>query len=358
MITISLCMIVKNEEDVIGRCLKSVEGMFDEIILVDTGSSDRTKEIATEYTNKIYDFVWIDDFSAARNYSFSLASSEYCMWLDADDVMLESARLEFLKLKKQLSIETDVVMMRYNTGFDNKGNVTYSFFRERIIKKDVGMMWIGAIHEVIDPKGIIEYSECAVSHKKIHPSDPDRNLRIFEKQISKGESLDPRQQFYYGRELYYHKRYEEAIVVFEKFLYAEAGWVENKIEACRHCAYCYYGLDKSREALQTLFNSFVYDVPRAEMCCDIARHFFDRELYFSAVYWYERALNSDRSDSRGGFVSPDSYGYTPSIQLCVCYSRLGDISLAKAYNEKAAIYKPNSEAVQKNRKYFATLSPA
>ena len=79
LITISLCMIVKNEEKVLARCLESAKGFADEIIIVDTGSQDRTKEIARAYTEKIYDFSWKDDFSAARNESFSKASMDYCM---------------------------------------------------------------------------------------------------------------------------------------------------------------------------------------------------------------------------------------------------------------------------------------
>ena len=77
MITISLCMIVKNEERILARCLDSVKDLVDEIIIVDTGSADATKRIAAEYTDKIYDFTWIDDFSAARNFAFSKASKEY-----------------------------------------------------------------------------------------------------------------------------------------------------------------------------------------------------------------------------------------------------------------------------------------
>ena len=77
MITISLCMIVKNESEVLARCLDSVRGAVDEIIIVDTGSDDNTREIARRYTDHVYDFEWIDDFSAARNYSFSKASMDY-----------------------------------------------------------------------------------------------------------------------------------------------------------------------------------------------------------------------------------------------------------------------------------------
>ena len=99
MISVSLCMIVKNEEDVLERCLKSVAGLVDEIIIVDTGSTDRTREIATHFTNQIFDFPWQDDFSAARNEAFSHASMDYCMWLDADDVFLEEDQKAFLNLK-------------------------------------------------------------------------------------------------------------------------------------------------------------------------------------------------------------------------------------------------------------------
>lgn len=100
MITISLCMIVKDEEDVIGRCLDCVKDIMDEIIIVDTGSTDRTKEIVSAYTSNIYDFEWIDDFSAARNYSFSKATKDYIMWLDADDVLLSKDIIKLKNLKK------------------------------------------------------------------------------------------------------------------------------------------------------------------------------------------------------------------------------------------------------------------
>ena len=69
MVSVSLCMIVKNEEDVLERCLESVADLVDEIIIVDTGSADRTKEIAARFTSQIFDFPWQDDFSAARNES-------------------------------------------------------------------------------------------------------------------------------------------------------------------------------------------------------------------------------------------------------------------------------------------------
>lgn len=114
MVTISLCMIVKNEQDVIARCLNSVKDIVDEIIIVDTGSTDNTKEIIKNYTDIIFDFQWGDYFSSARNYSFSKATKDFILWLDADDVVLEEDRLKFIVLKQNLEKTVDIVMMKYN----------------------------------------------------------------------------------------------------------------------------------------------------------------------------------------------------------------------------------------------------
>ena len=111
MITVSLCMIVKNEEQILQRCLDSLAGLMDEIIIVDTGSTDATKEIAAKYTDKVYDFVWIDDFSAARNFAFSKAGMEYIYSADADEMLDEKNRAAFLQLKQTLLPEIEIVQM-------------------------------------------------------------------------------------------------------------------------------------------------------------------------------------------------------------------------------------------------------
>ena len=355
MFTLSLCMIVKNEEDVIGRCLDCVKDIADEIIIVDTGSIDNTKEIVKNYTDKVYDFPWIDDFSAARNYSFSQATKDYVMWLDADDIIDEKNRQELKSLKNCLDPSIDMVKMIYNVSFDEDNNPTLSYYRERIFKRSMDYRWVGEIHEVILPYGNIMHSEIAILHKKMHPNEPERNLKIFRQMLAQGKFLDPRQKFYYARELYYNAKYPEAIDQFIDFLQEGKGWIENNINACKDLASCYYQIKADSSALESLFKSFAYDQPRAEICCDIGKHFLDRKEYNTAIFWYELALTRKIDDRSGGFILPDRYGYTPYIQLCVCYDKLGHYHKASEYNDKAGELKPNDKGYLYNKNYFQTL---
>ena len=358
LVTVSLCMIVKNEEQNLPRCLDSVRDLVDEIVIADTGSTDRTKEAARKYTDKVFDFPWRDDFSAARNFAFSKASMQYCMWMDADDVLEPPDQERFRLLKSSLPPQTDVVMMRYHTAFDAVDQPAFTYYRERLIRRSAGLVWHGAVHETIAPVGNVVYCEAAVSHRKTGPGDPDRNLRILERQLFEQKSLPPREQFYYARELTYHGRDEEAADIFEEFLASGKGWVENEIEACRDLAACFRRLEKPEQAFSALVRSLRFGPPRAEISCDLGDFFFGQSEYPSAVFWYETALSCKRDDTSGGFVSPDCYGYTPCLQLCVCWYRLGDGAKAAEYNERAGRIKPESAAYRYNKEFFAAHPPA
>ena len=161
MISVSLCMIVRDEEEVLGRCLESVKNTVDEMIIVDTGSRDRTKEIAAEYTDKVYDFEWKQDFSAARNFSLSKGTMDYLMWLDADDILPRESAAAMLELKRKLPRDTDVVMMPYAVAFDSRGKSTFTYFRERIVKNSGDFRFEGRVHEAIPPAGNVHYRDAA-----------------------------------------------------------------------------------------------------------------------------------------------------------------------------------------------------
>ena len=354
LVTISLCMIVRDEEEVLERCLESIKDVVDEIIIVDTGSVDRTKRIAEKYTDQIYDFPWIDDFAAARNFAFSKGTGEYLMWMDADDVFPASEKRKFSDLKEELMKNPcDMVMMVYDAGFDENGKATFSYYRERLIRNCPQAKWQGCVHEVIPPFGKVQYADIHFEHRKEKLEYSERNLQIYEKMLEKGMYLDPREQFYYGRELYYHGKYEKAVKVFAHFLKEPMAWLENKLEAVRFLSYSLQALGKIEEAFDVLLQGLRLAPPTGEHCCDMGRYFYDRGEWENAIFWYENALHAEKRTEKGAFVQEECYGYLPCIQLCVCYDRIGFDERAKMYNEMAGVFKPDSEAVQKNREYFA-----
>ena len=229
-ITISVCFIVKNEEKVFEKILKCAQKFADEIVVVDTGSTDKTIEIARKYTDKIYNFKWCDDFSKARNFAFSKGTCDYLMWLDADDFIFEKDIKKIVDLK--VSGKTfDMAFFKYVTGYDENFKPTFEFERERLLRREVGYQWVEPVHEVIVPSGKVIHEDIKIYHFKGEKEKADRNLKIYEKRIAEGELLSPRAMFYYARELYYNAFYLKAIAEFNEFLKRKDAWIENKIEA-------------------------------------------------------------------------------------------------------------------------------
>lgn len=349
MPTLSICMIVRDEEETLARCLNCVKALADEIIVVDTGSVDKTLEIAGKFTKKIYRFKWNDDFSAARNYAFSKATGEFIMWLDADDVITD----ENADLIKALLIggDFDVAFLKYACSFDDSGKPAFVYERERILRRSLDFKWCGAVHEVITPKGKIVHSPACIYHKKTKPNAPMRNLLIYQGAIARGVKLSPREKFYYGRELYFNNMLEECVAVLKSYLAGE-GWEENKVEASRTLYKALVRLGKVEEALNCLVGGFLFSFPHAEDCCILAEYFERVHNLKSAVYWYERALSSPEKVEDGGFINQDYCGYIPAIRLCVLYYALGDLKNSERYNEIAGSYNPNGKSYLYNKKYF------
>lgn len=153
--TISLCMIVKNEEQCLERCLASVNDVVDEIIIVDTGSTDATVEIAKKYSAKIFHFKWRDDFSAARNFSLSKASKEWILVLDADEFLSSSDAKEIRNVIKTaeweaFSFNRQEYLTNYLTGKSEFQGVSQKNLR--LFKNNKKFSYIGTICEHVKAK--------------------------------------------------------------------------------------------------------------------------------------------------------------------------------------------------------------
>ncbi|KNF08894.1 glycosyl transferase group 2 family protein [Gottschalkia purinilytica] len=351
MISISLCMIVKNEEDVITRCLDSVKDIVDEIIIVDTGSNDSTVEKVKQYGAKVYEFEWVDDFAKARNYSFSKATKDYILWLDADDVMRPDDVEKFKELKSNLDRSVDSVTMKYILGLDENNNATSSLRRNRLVKREKNFIWIGKIHEYLNVYGNIRNCDISVVHMKNKPHT-DRNLKIFKKMIEEKVPFSTRDIFYYANELYYNDYKEEASIQYKKFLDTNDGWVEDIKTACSNLSEYYYSIGDKENELKYIFKSFEYDVPRSDFCCRLGYKFLNENNINSAIFWYLSAISNKPSEDNLGLVSHHTYTWLPLLQLCVCYSKINKFEEANIFNEKAAKYVPDHPSVKHNREFL------
>lgn len=351
MKTISLCMIVKNEENTLDTCLKSVKDLVDEIIIVDTGSTDKTKQVAQKYTNKIYDFKWVDDFSKARNYSFSKATKDYIMWLDADDYLPEEEKPKFKKLKNSLDGQVDMYTMIYIYSKDSNGNPKYVQRKARLLKRENNYQWESPIHEYINLKGKIVQTDITIVHNKTHINDPKRNMRIFQKMIKEGHKFTTRDHYCYANELYYSKNYPEAIKQFESFINKHIdNYKFNKFYlylAIQALADCYKITNQPKKEIDTLFLILKNQLPTRMILYKIGTHFQRQKQYNIAIYWLELALNTkDESNN------PKYEKYLCYIDLGVCYYYLKNYQQAYDNNEQAGQLIPNDKTYINNKKIY------
>lgn len=342
-------MIVRNEEEHLQECLNSVCDIVDEIIIVDTGSTDQTKEIASSFTSKIYDFPWMDDFAAARNYSFEQATKDFIMWLDADDYLSSVDRNKLIKLKDALTPEKTVVMMDYYLSFDAAGEPLILSRRHRLVRRDKGYKWKGIVHEYIDVSGAsIYYSDAAVSHRR-EGAHTERNLRIIEKWVASGGRLEGRLLLHYGSELADLNRYEEAILHLDRFLEQPGSFIDDCILACIKLADCYEKLGMKDKKLEALLRSLRYDLPQSEICCAIGGCFEERGQWAAATYWYLQALQTAEKSLL--LMENRSFRtWLPHGRLCICYAQQGDLENAYRHNEKALGYLPQDQVLLENRR--------
>lgn len=350
--TLSVCLIVKDEQSVLGRCLKCVKKFADEIVVVDTGSLDGTVKIAKKFTDKVYFFKWCDDFSAARNYAFDRAESQLVMWLDADDIITDENCRKIRRLKDGF-VDYDMAVLAYVVAFDN-GKPTFVYNRERIFRRDGGYRFSGEVHETVQIQGKVLYSDAAIYHFKEKVNDPLRNLRILQGKIARGDKLEGREKFYYGRELIYNLMYPEGIAVLEEYLKG-GGWSVNMEEACSDLYFAYRATGDEEKALSALLRTFLICRPNSKTCCILGEHFLKKGEYASSIYWYESALIADNGEKRGSFVNVDYCAFIPYMQLCVLYSRIGNQKRACDCNAKAGKIKPHNENYLSNVKYFEKL---
>lgn len=222
---ISVCMIVRDEEKFIGPCLESIRPHVEEIVILDTGSVDRTLSIAKDYADRVeQDSSFLDeegfirDFSAAREASYSLATRPWHMWLDADDVVHSGEAfapfVEFLEQKRHETGVVHVGQLRYLYTFNADGSCNQDFLRERLTPSDGGFKWVRAIHESLKSETphvkVPATSAPLVIHHGQHKPRNERNIRILKRLAADPSNVDPMIPYYVGNSFALMGDFEES----------------------------------------------------------------------------------------------------------------------------------------------------
>ncbi|WP_160686061.1 glycosyltransferase family 2 protein [Clostridium sp. C2-6-12] len=223
---LSLCMIVKNEEETLEKCLLSVKDIVNEIIIVDTGSEDRTMEIASKFTSNVFDFKWCNDFSKARNFSLSKATNDYVLILDADEVVCDYRYDNIKKFCDENNKKIVGRLKRINEYEDNYGTRKYIERVNRIFNRNY-FEYEGIIHEQVISKFKEEYPtqniDLVLNHigysKEVlnRTNKIQRNIELLKEAI-KLNKQDPYIHYQLGKSYFMGKDYEKAHSSFEAAL--------------------------------------------------------------------------------------------------------------------------------------------
>ena len=337
-IPISVCIIAKNEEKYIEECLKKLRPYGFEIVVTDTGSTDRTKEIAARYADKLLDFKWINDFSAARNYCAAHASNPWVLALDCDEYM-ESVNTEILcnqmqQFPKQVGvIRMKNIQMRHG---DNKGYSVddlprlynrefYTFDRpihEQITLKNEET---DTLQGFLMPMEVIHHGYAISKEEMIKKQQ--RNLEIMYEHIK----LEPENPYYYfqiGSSLQELEKYEDAIDMYQKGLSFHPS--VNKayvVEMITSLACIYSDFGRKEEAL-ALMEEYLDKCTCANFVFTYANILFESNQPLKAVMNYLKATMMKDSNTLGE-------------RLLTCYERIiyiyqitGNEDLAKPFEQK------------------------
>lgn len=352
MKTLGLHIIARNSEETLARTLDGVKGLFDQIVVVDTGSEDNTISLAKSYGAEVYEFTWIDDFSAARNFALSKITTDWTMWLDTGDVVKPASLEQFHVLKKSQmfnSNDFDMIWTPINRKLDNFGNPLFTMIVPRIVNTKSSPVWERPIHETIVTKNPEEPRNALFDLAVIDDPYSDlvggaiRNLRILDRLIAEGDD-SPRTMFYRAQELRDLGRVQEAIDQWTTFLDTNPQTWEY-YDALMNIGRCYYNrndetLHDKTNALGVWLTAIGHDPTQPDAWFSIATLYSEMgEHEKSVVFW--RACIGMSPDPDGRPRNQMMYGDNPVGAVAFAYASSGQVEKALEYFREATKMSPD-----------------
>jgi len=351
--TIALCMIAKNEAHNLGPLLQSVRGCFDEIHITDTGSTDATLDFIAKINEhiesknpswsglpkiQVHHFTWVNDFAAAREYSFSHTSCEFQMWMDCDDALSDAKA--FIEWRDTVLHTAHYWAVTYNYAFDKTGKVECQFIRERVVKNNFGFKWKYFVHEGLVYTGAVPFwpnrvTTWAVNHRRTdedRQADHKRNVSLFDKHDK--ESLEPRMKYYYGKELVENGMAREAGKWLLEALKDPALDIHDRVMAFQYAAQSAYAAGEHVTVHNLCRNALMLTPSRAESYCLMGDAYMAQGDLSNAATVYRQALQC-RADNLGGIVvtfQPAYHDY-PHQKLAEIALSTGDFNGARPHVE-------------------------
>ena len=232
---LGLSMIVKDEVEQVAQILRAIEPYIDKAYITVT-SKEREKDFHAIDNDKVdwsY-FKWRDDFSAARNYNLKQIQTEFFIWLDTDDTLLNPEQIPEL-VKRMEQNKLDAIFLPYNYMQNSEGECVAWQERERIIRRSHPFRWVGVVHESLVSEGVPEFERLdspVIKHNKTVdevPVSAERNHRILLKEYDK-EPRDPRITHYLGLSYFMTRDYEKAVELLLEHINT-SGWPEEQYTA-------------------------------------------------------------------------------------------------------------------------------
>ena len=340
MLPISVCMIAKNEDNHIEECLKRLKPCRFEVIVVDTGSVDRTVEIAQRYADKVFHFAWCNDFSAARNFSIQQASNDWVLIIDCDEY-LENVNLA--DLEESLNRNTrSVGMIVRNNPYSIQG--VRSIMSERIgrLFNRRYCHFEGSIHErvcALDGRGLDSFQIPLTFYHEGYVSESGKRMRAtrnLEMLLHDLKDQGPSPYIYYQLSQNYISLndLEKAVQYCQKGLQLNAdpnsAIVQNMVETYGYCLIELARYDMAMELLD-IYEQFSH---HADFIYLTGMIYMKKGIYDKAIEEFKKATTIS-SCSRKGVNS-----YQANYNIAAIYENMGDLGEARTYYKKCGDYAP------------------